>query len=93
MAGVEDRSEFDGGGLMPNTIFPKGAEALSNSDKLRLQSITGQEEDPRAAPNEFHWNGNVRPNPEDARMLAASLGRKRQEIRTREKSRYTESPY
>lgn len=93
MAGVEDRSEFEGGGLMPNTIFPKGADALSNSDKLRLQSITGQEDDPNAAPNEFHWNGNVRPNPMDARLEAASLARKRREIWTREKNRYRESPY
>ena len=53
-----DRSEYQGGGVMPNTVFPKGTEALTASDKLRLQSITGQEEDSRAAPDPGFWYGN-----------------------------------
>lgn len=53
-----DRSEFDGGGVMPNTVHPKGTEALTASDKLRLQSITGQETDSRATPDPGFWYGN-----------------------------------
>lgn len=54
---MNERSEFEGGGVMPNTVFPKGSEALTPSDKLRLQSITGQEEDSRAPVNPWFWQG------------------------------------
>lgn len=53
-----DRSEYEGGGVMPNTVFPKGEEALTAADKLRLQSLTGQETDSRAGVNLGHWYGN-----------------------------------
>ena len=59
-----DYSEFEGGGVMPNTVFPMGEEALTASDKLRLQSITGQETDSRAAPNPYHWIGGMKQDPE-----------------------------
>jgi hypothetical protein len=51
-------SEYEGGGVLPNTIYPKGADALTPSDKLRLMSITGQTEDPLATPDPGYWNGN-----------------------------------
>ena len=51
-------SEYGGGGVMPNTVFPKGSDALTPGDKLRLQSITGQETDSRAPVNLGHWYGN-----------------------------------
>lgn len=51
-------SEYDGGGVLPNTIYPKGADALTASDKLRLLSITGQMEDPLASPDPGYWYGN-----------------------------------
>lgn len=54
-----DRSEYEGGGVMPNTVFPKGEEALTAADKLRLQSLTGQETDSRAGVNLGHWYGNL----------------------------------
>ena len=57
------RSEFEGGGLLPNTVFPMGDEALTASDKLRLQSITGQEKTAFADPDPFFWYGNVQPDP------------------------------
>lgn len=65
MVDNRDRSEFEGGGVMPNTVFPKGPEALTASDKLRLQSITGQEEDSKAPPDPYHWYGNQKPDPID----------------------------
>lgn len=65
MVDNRDRSEFEGGGVMPNTVFPKGSDALTASDKLRLQSITGQEEDSKAPPDPWHWYGNKEPEPID----------------------------
>lgn len=59
----DDRSEFGGRGTLDNTLFPKGSEALTASDKLRLQSITGQEEDPLAPPDPYHWQGGVDKEP------------------------------
>lgn len=79
-------SEFEGGGVMPNTVFPKGPDALTAGDKLRLQSITGQEEDAHVAPNPYHWYGGVRPEPVEPpvsdRVKYAA-----------EKDRYRELPY
>lgn len=61
----DPRSEFEGRGLLRSTVFPKGPEALTAHDKLRLQSITGQEEDPLAEPDPYFWQGGVDyPNPE-----------------------------
>lgn len=92
MAGVESRSEFEGGGLMPNTVFPKGTDALTASDKLRLQSITGQEEDSHAQVNPYHWYGNTVP---DATLERQQKMTKNQERRVRQRSesrRYNETP-
>lgn len=92
MAGVEDRSEYEGGGVMPNTVFPKGAEALDNSDILRLDAITGQHEDSRAPVNGYHWWGNMRPDPEAERQIQAEAQAvKRQRARV-ERDRYKETP-
>lgn len=91
--GVEDRSEFDGGGVMPNTVYPKGTEALTNGDKLRLQSITGQELDSRAPVDPYHWYGNSRPDPLVEKRLARDQANKRRMIRQQEVNRYKESPY
>lgn len=54
---MNERSEYEGGGVMPNTVFPKRSDALTPSDKLRLQSITGQEEDSRAPVDPWFWQG------------------------------------
>lgn len=59
----DPRSEFEGRGVQENTIFPKGPEALNAHDKLRLQSITGQESDPKAPPDPYHWYGGTAPEP------------------------------
>lgn len=90
--GVEPRSEYEGGGLMPNTVFPKGTDALTNSDKLRLQSITGQEEDSKAPVDPYFWNGNTRPDPAVDKALAAEAKSKARAIRQAEKNRYKETP-
>lgn len=52
-------TEFGGNGVMPNTVFPKGEDALKPGDKLRLQSITGQGVDSQAGVNLGHWYGNL----------------------------------
>lgn len=57
----DPRSEFGGNGVQDNTLYPKGADALTNGDRLRLQSITGQEDDPTAAPDPYFWQGGVAP--------------------------------
>ena len=91
--GVEDRTEFEGGGVMPNTVYPKGADSLTNGDRLRLQSITGQDTDSRAPVDDYHWYGNVRPDPMADQLIQAEQKRKREQIKSTERNRYKESPY
>lgn len=57
----DPRSEFEGGGPQANTLYPKGADALTPSDKLRLQSLTGQEQDPKAPLDPYFWQGGMAP--------------------------------
>lgn len=57
----DPRSEYGGKGVLKNTLFPKGSDALTASDKLRLDSLTGQTIDPLAEPNLYHWLGNIDP--------------------------------
>lgn len=59
----DKRSEYEGGGVLPNTIFPKGPDALTSHDKLRLQSLTGQETVANAPVDPYHWQGKVEPEP------------------------------
>jgi len=92
MAGVDDHTEFGGKGPMPNTVYPKGTEALTASDKLRLQSITGQETDSRAQVDPYFWHGNVRPDPEEARQLERANREKWRKLRREEANRYKETP-
>lgn len=90
---MSDRSEFDGGGVMPNTVYPKGTEALTASDKLRLQSITGQEEDSRAPVDPYFWQGNVRPDPNEEEVLRQQQAAMNRAIMAQERGRYKESQY
>ena len=92
MATDRSPSEYEGGGVLPNTIYPKGADALTPSDKLRLLSITGQTEDPMAQPDPGYWYGNdyFDPNfvqPPDPQRVA-----KERELARQERGRYTETP-
>lgn len=89
--GVEGYTEFDGGGVMPNTVYPKGPEALTNSDKLRLQSLTGQDTDPRAPLDPYHWYGNAKPNIIEEQLTERTQQQKANQIRKRERNRYKES--
>lgn len=50
-------SEYDGGGTMRNTVHPKGTEAITASDALRLMSLTGQETDTKAPVDPLFWLG------------------------------------
>lgn len=94
MAGVEDRSEFDGGGVMPNTVYPKGEDALTNSDILRLQSLTGQDTDSKAPLNPYHWYGNMRPDPNEGKVEERARKQQEQAFLRQESNRYKESsPY
>lgn len=55
-------SEYDGGGTQDNTLHPVLPGELYNaSDELRLLSITGQTDDPNAAPDPYFWYGGVAP--------------------------------
>lgn len=93
MAGVDDHSEYEGGGLMPNTVFPKGNDALTPSDKLRLQSLTGQEEDSRAPLDPYHWYGNAKPDFAPEKAAARARQEQNRQMRREEIARYKESPY
>lgn len=95
MTNVDDHSEYEGGGVMPNTVFPKGTEALTPADKLRLDSITGQDTDSRAPVDPWHWQGGkydpaMQGGVELARQERLERGR---ELRQQEAERYRESPY
>lgn len=61
----DPRSEFGGKGVLKNTLFPKGDDALTPSDKLRLESITGQSESALADPDQYHWYGQLAPTDEE----------------------------
>lgn len=93
--GYDDHSEFEGGGVMPNTVFPKNSDALTASDKLRLQSITGQEEDSRAPVDPWFWQGGQYSKEEEAEVRRAERERAARATRLRreETQRYRESPY
>jgi hypothetical protein len=89
---MSDHSEYDGGGVMPNTVYPKGADALTAADKLRLQSITGQETDPNAPVDPYHWYGNVAPDPAIVENNRRAKVEKARATERREVDRYRESP-
>lgn len=88
-----DRSEYGGGGVMPNTVFPKGSEALTASDKLRLQSITGQEEDSRAPVDPWFWQGGDYSSTalDDVEADRRAHERRNSQLRREESRRYRES--
>lgn len=77
-------SEYEGGGVMPNGIFPQldGVE-LSASDQLMLLSSTGQTTDSHAAVDPFYWSGNSVPEP---------IQKVRRPKRMKQRDRYRESP-
>lgn len=81
-------SEYDGGGVLPNTIYPKGADALTLADKLRLLSITGQMEDPLAPPDPYFWNGNVGRDPQEERAQVEERRQKLLAIKVEQANRY-----
>lgn len=53
----DPRSEFEGRGVQDNTVFPVDTDAITASDALRLDSLTGQTIDSRAPRDPYHWNG------------------------------------
>lgn len=71
MAGVEEFSDYEGGGVMPNTVFPKREEALTAADKLRLGYITGVETDSQSQIDPYTFYGtsilDAKPLPEAVR--------------------------
>lgn len=91
--GVESHSEYGGGGVMPNTVFPKGTEALTNSDILRLDSQTGQHVDSRAPVDPYHWYGGQTDRLREQELKEQERKRraKLQQIRREEQLRYRES--
>lgn len=87
-----EHSEYEGGGVMPNTVFPKGSDALTPADKLRLQSITGQETDPQAPVDPYHWYGNVKPDEASVEADRAAKQERTRALAQREADRYRETP-
>jgi hypothetical protein len=86
-------SEYDGDGVMPNTVYPVGSDALTPSDKLRLQSITGQEEDSRAPVDPYFWYGNAKPDYTQHERDAQEKKRNAARLEREQRDRYRESPY
>ena len=88
----QNHSEYDGGGVMPNTVYPMGSDALTASDQLRLQSLTGQEIDSKAPVDPYFWQGNVRPDPNEERRLDQEAKQGQRALIREETQRYKESP-
>ena len=88
----QTRTEFNGGGVMPNTVHPKGEDALTNGEKLRLQSITGQETDSKASPDPGFWQGNEYFDPTQPAETYEEWAEKIRRIEREEASRYDETP-
>ena len=91
---IPERSEYEGGGVMPNTVFPKGNDALTASDQLRLDSITGQTEDSRAPVDPWHWQGgdyssHILDGVQSSRRAREA---RNAQLRREEGKRYKESP-
>lgn len=86
----DDFSEFEGGGVMPNGVFPR---AIPNaSDQLRLMSTTGQTEDTSARRNHWFFLGQDRDD-----ILSLIQGEHEREVTAREMEedavrRYRQSP-
>ncbi|MEG2887312.1 MAG: hypothetical protein RR853_09335 [Aurantimicrobium sp.] len=89
---MSDRSEFQGGGVMPNGVFPKGNDALTPSDKLRLMSTTGQTEDSRAKVDPGFWYGNEYFDINEKPPVDRDRIRRERQNRREEGRRYRESP-
>jgi len=85
-------SEYEGGGVQSNTIYPKGADALTPEDKLRLLSITGQTEDPNATPDPGYWYGNDYFDPDAPEYIDPERLAKERELARQESGRYRETP-
>lgn len=85
-------SEYEGGGVLPNTIYPKGRDALTPSDKLRLLSITGQTEDPMAQPDPGYWQGNEYFDPDAAAPVDPVRVARERRIARENRNRYKETP-
>lgn len=90
---LNERSEYDGGGVMPNTVYPKGSDALTASDKLRLQSLTGQEDDANAPVDPWFWQGGDYSSTALDGVEADRRARERRnsQLRREESRRYRES--
>lgn len=84
-------SEYEGYGVMPNTVFPKNPDALTNADKLRLASITGQEIDSRAPIDPAFWNGASMPDPEIGRRAQREKAKRERLIHKQVRDRYRET--
>ena len=91
-SGPFSHSEYEGGGVMPNTVFPKGSDALTASDKLRLQSISGQETDSRAPVNPFFWDGGTGPDLVAIKADLQARADRAKQLAQSERDRYTETP-
>lgn len=89
---MDDRSEYDGGGVMPNTVYPKGNDALTPSDKLRLGYITGQEEDSRAKSDPGFFYGNGYFDPDEKPPVDRARQQQERQARREEYRRYRETP-
>lgn len=95
MMGVDNQTEYEGGGVMPNTVFPKIEEALTAADKLRLQSITGQETDSQARVDQYFWQGvsilDTTPTPMDVRNARAERLKRAGVIAATNRKRYVQT--
>lgn len=91
MAGVDGHSEYEGGGVMPNTVFPHDGEPTP-SEKLRLQSLTGQETDTRAPVDPYFWYGGTGPDLDAIKQAERERIARDREIAREARLRYKESP-
>jgi hypothetical protein len=90
---VEDHTEYNGGGVMRNSVFPKEPEALTNGERLRLGYTTGREDNAHSIPRPHQFYGNQEITRQTVQQALLSIQRREDQIRQQESRRYRELPY
>lgn len=90
---VSEHTEYNGGGVMRNSVFPKESEALTNGDRLRLGYTTGREDNSQSIPRPHQFYGNNEITRQTVQQALLSIQRKESQIAQRESRRYRELPY
>lgn len=91
--GVYGHSEFSGGGPMPNGVFPKGREALTNGDRLRLGYSTGVEDDAKSFVKPHQFYGHPEITRQEFEQVMRQFEERERQLQRDEEQRYRRNRY